>query len=76
VVSGTSPNSAVRVFREGEAGVELATVEEGGSEDFLKDCAAPSLVRRSNGSPLGDSGEKEGNEVRDLSEMDEAELDI
>lgn len=25
---------------------------------------------------LGDSGEKEGKEVRDLSEMDDAELDI
>jgi hypothetical protein len=50
---------------------------EDGLERFREDFVAPpdSVGGRGRAS-LGDSGEKEGNEVRDLSEMEDAELDI
>ncbi|TVY90855.1 hypothetical protein LAWI1_G005110, partial [Lachnellula willkommii] len=58
----------------GDDVVKLSTMEGGDFEDLL---AVPSTVgsRKEERSSLGDSGAKEGNEVRDLSEMDEAELD-
>lgn len=51
---------------------------EDGLEEFRKDLGAPppDRVGGSGRGSFGDSGEKEGKEVRDLSEMDDAELDM
>ena len=77
MASGASSNRAERVFAEGEVIVRLSTIEEGISEGFREDCAVPSFIRSGNvRSSLGDSGEKDGNEVKDLSEIDDAELEM
>lgn len=50
---------------------------EDGLEEFRKDLPAPPDRDGGNGrGSFGDSGENEGKEVRDLSEMDDAELDM
>lgn len=50
---------------------------EDGFERFRPDLAGPPDRVGGNGrASLGDSGEKEGKDVRDLSEMEDAELDI
>ena len=75
MVRGASSNSAVRsTFEEV---VKLSTIEGVGSEGLRDECTAPSVISGSKGrSSLGDSGEKEGNEVNDLSDIDDAELDM
>lgn len=56
--------------------VRLSTMEDG-FERFRPDLAGPPDRVGGNGrASLGDSGEKEGKDVRDLSEMEDAELDI
>jgi hypothetical protein len=76
VLRGASSNRAVWFFRDGEDVVKLSTIEEG-FEACLDDRTVPSVRLGGNGRvSFGDSGEKEGNEVRDLSEIDEAELDM
>jgi hypothetical protein len=48
-----------------------------GLEACREDLAVPSVNLGGSGrASLGDSGEKEGNEVKDLSEMEDAELDM
>jgi hypothetical protein len=50
---------------------------EAGSETFRGVFPMPSGAReRKERSCLGDSGEKEGKEVKDLSDIDEAELEM
>jgi len=76
-VIGPSSNKAERVFAEGEETVKLSTIEEGEPEDFRVGCAVPSSIRNWNTRPfLGGSGENEGNDVKDLSEIDDAELEM
>jgi hypothetical protein len=75
---GASSKRAVRFFAEGDAVVRLSTIEKG-SEVFREECVVPSVICGGNGRlSRGDSGENEGNEVKDLSEeaIDDAELDI
>jgi len=56
--------------------VRLSTIEDG-LERFREDVVAPPESWGCSGrESLGDSGEKDGNEVRDLSEMEDAELEI
>jgi hypothetical protein len=75
-VIGESSKRAARFFDEGEEVVRLSTIETG-SDDLRREFAAPSVMRGKGLASLGDSGEKEGNEVNDLSEaMEEAELDM
>lgn len=71
-----SSNRAERLLLVGDGVVRLSTMEDG-LERFREDFVAPpdSVGGRGRAS-LGDSGEKEGKEVRDLSEMEDAELDI
>ena len=74
---GSSSNKAERCDREDV--VRLSTIEGAEPEGCLWVFAVPSVA--GNGidrSSLGASGEKEGNEVKDLSEeaIDDAELDI
>lgn len=73
---GVSSKSADREFFVGEGSVRLSTMEEG-LERFREDFEAPpDSVGGSGRVSLGDSGENEGNEVRDLSDMEDAELDM
>lgn len=59
----------------GDLIVRLSTMETE-SEVLREVVAVLSDMRGGNGrSSLGDSGEKEGNEVRDLSDMEEVELE-
>ncbi len=76
VVSGASSNSAFR-FWDGDEVVKLSTMDTAGSEGFREPFAVPSTYRGIKGrSSRGDSGENEGKDVKDLSEMEDAELDI
>jgi hypothetical protein len=68
VLSGASSNKAVRGPLLGELVVKLATIEDGESDVFRATIGVPSH--------FGDSGDREGKLVRDLSEMDDAELDM
>ena len=74
VLSGASSNKARRSFA-GDDVVRLSTMDGVDFEDLL---AVPSTVgsRKEEWLSLGDSGENEGNDVRDLSEIDDAELDM
>lgn len=74
---GSSKRAALFLC-EGDAVVKLLTMDVE-SETFRGVRAVASVIRGGNGcSSLGDSGEKEGKEVRDLSDeaIDEAELDM
>jgi hypothetical protein len=54
---------------EGDAAVNSSTIVASGAEDFLSDCAVPSFNSAFNvRSTLGDSGENDGKDVKDLSE--------
>jgi hypothetical protein len=76
VARGASSNSATR-FWEGDKVVKLSTIECAGSEGIREGFAVPSTVFGTSGrSSLGDSGEKEGKEVKDLSDIELAELDM
>jgi hypothetical protein len=71
-----SSKSAERLFLVGECVVRLSTMEDG-LERFREDFAAPpESVGGSGRVSLGDSGENEGKEVSDLSEIEDAELDM
>jgi len=57
--------------------VKLSTIEVAGSEGFRELFAVPFVSLGAKGrSSLGDPGEKEGNEVNDLSDIELAELDM
>jgi hypothetical protein len=47
-----------------------------GPEGFCGAFAVPSADRGKERSSFGDSGEKEGKDVKDLSEIEDAELDM
>jgi len=77
VLSGASSNKAVRGPLLGELVVKLATIEDGESDVFRATIGVPSIDFGIKGrSHFGDSGDREGKLVRDLSEMDDAELDM
>ena len=76
VVKGTSSNKAVRSTL---GAVKLSTTEGADFDSLRGVLVVESLVcdeKGSGRSSLGDSGENEGNEVKDLSEIEDAELDI
>ena len=73
---GSSSNSAT-LSRGGEDVVKHSTIEDAGSEVFREVFAVPSTIFGINGrSSFGDSGENEGKEVNDLSDIELAELDM
>lgn len=77
MLTGSSSNNPLRSTR-GDVVVKLSTIEVAGPEAFLAAWDKPSFVPKPDIlSFFGDSGEKEGNEVKDLSEgaTDEAELE-
>lgn len=77
MLSGASSNRAERTVVNGSEVVRLSTIEGAEPEGFRVYLTVPSTVLGTKGRfSLGDSGEKEGNEVRDLSEMEDAELEM
>jgi hypothetical protein len=67
----------MRSWFDGDDMVRLSTIEGVGSEETRDLLALPSTGGgKKERSSRGDSGEKEGNEVKDLSEIDDAELDM
>jgi hypothetical protein len=76
VARGASSNSPTR-FCEGDEVVKLSTIECAGSEGFRELFAVPPVTFGTRGrSSLCDPGEKEGNEVNDLSDIELALLDM
>lgn len=70
---GVSSNRAMRFCCAGEEVVKLSTINAARKGLF----AVLSVVCEANNrSSLGESGEKEGKDVNDLSETDDAELEI
>jgi hypothetical protein len=73
---GASSNSPTRFCREDEV-VKLSTIKCAGLDGVRELFAAPFVSFGTRGrSSLGDSGEKEGKEVNDLSDIELAELDM
>jgi hypothetical protein len=77
VLNGASSNREGRSCGLGEVVVKLATIDGAELDGFLGTFAVPSKPPGSKGrSYFGDSGDKEGKLVSDLSEIDDAELDM
>ena len=77
MLSGASSKSAERRVVEGSEDVRLSTIDGAEPEGFRAPLTVPSTVLGMKDLfSFGDSGEKEGNEVRDLSEIDDAELEM
>lgn len=75
MLSGASSNKALRILVAESEPVRVSTIEGAGSDAFrllvLESSLDLGIVGRWS---FGDSGEKDGKEVRDLSDMEEAEL--
>jgi hypothetical protein len=77
VLNGASSNREGRLRGLGDVVVKLATIDGAESDGFLGAFAVPSNPPGRNGrSYFGDSGDKDGKLVRDLSEIEDAELDM
>ena len=79
MLKGSSSKRAWRAAWDGATAVKSSTKEAAGPDALLTDCAVPSVRPALNvHSSFGGSGEKDGNDVKDLSDaaIEEAELEV